>query len=75
MKNTVLIMLMLISVGCGSTFTGPVTGNKYNIDVGITGDMQQYHDDRNEDIDDKCKESQNVEQDCFAQEIEENKSN
>ena len=75
MKNTVLIMLMLIPCGCSSTLTGPVTGNKYNIDVGITGDMQQYHDDRKEVIDDKCKESQNVEQDCFAQEIEENKSN
>ena len=75
MKNTVLIMIMLMLGGCSPTITGPVTGNNYNLDVGGTDDMQQYRDNRNKVIDDKCKESKNVEQDCSAQEIKEIKSN
>ena len=53
---------------CTSTFTGPVTGTKYNVDVGCTDDMQQYRAEREELIDDK--ESQDVGRDYFTQEKE-----
>ena len=64
MKNIVLIILVLIVNGCSSTFTGPVTGNKYNIDVGCTEDMQQYREERKEVIDKKKQEKQKIELDC-----------
>jgi hypothetical protein len=75
MKNAVLIMLALIMAACSSTVTGPITGKKYSVDVGGTNDMRQYRDDRKEVMDDKCKNSQKLEEDCPAQEKEENKSN
>jgi hypothetical protein len=70
MKNIVLFMVVLMVSACSSTFTGPVTGTKYNVDMGCTDDMRQYREDRKEVIGDKSKESQTVEQDCFVQEKE-----
>ncbi len=63
MKNIILIMLVLIVNACSSTFTGPVTGNKYNIDVGCTEDMQHYRQER-EAVINKKDEKPKVELDC-----------
>ena len=70
MRNIVLIMFVSIMSACSSKFTGPVTGTKYNVDVGCTDDMQQYRADREEVVGDKDKDSQSAEPDCFAQEKE-----
>ena len=70
MKSIVLIVAVFIVSSCGSTFTGPITGTKYNVDLGCTDDMQKYHTQREELIGDKNKESQNAEKDCFTQEGE-----
>ena len=70
MRNIVLIVVVLIVSACSGSFTGPVTGTKYDVDMGCTDDMQKYREDREEVIGDKSKESQPVGGDCFAPEKE-----
>lgn len=51
-KNTSLIILVLTMTACSTTMTGPVTGNKYNLDVGCTEDMRAYREERRKTMDD-----------------------
>ena len=64
MKNIALVMIVLVMNACSSTFTGPVSGKKYNIDVGCTDDMQQYREERKEVVDKEKKEKPKIELDC-----------
>ena len=45
-KNLTLLFIALSMNACSTTVTGPVTGNKYNLDVGCTEDMQSYREQR-----------------------------
>lgn len=51
MKNIILLLAVLIMAACSTTITGPVTGNKYNLDVSCTDDMQTYREQRKDIID------------------------
>ena len=57
MKNIFLLLTALFAVltvaACSTTVTGPVTGNKYNLDVGCTDDMRTYREQREIVIDGK----------------------
>ena len=63
MKNIILLLAVLIVAACSTTITGPVTGNKYNLDVGCTDDMQTYREQRKDIIDGEQKRLDN-ERDC-----------
>ena len=55
-KNFTLLFIALSMNACSTTVTGPVTGNKYNLDVGCTEDMQSYREQRKDIIDDMERE-------------------
>jgi hypothetical protein len=58
-KNITLLFIVLSINACSTTVTGPVTGNKYNLDVGCTEDMQTYREQRNNTIKDIEREKMN----------------
>jgi len=68
MKYIVLLMSVLIVSACSSTFTGPVSGKKYNVDVGCTDDMQQYREERKKIVEKKKQEKLKIELDCPVEE-------
>lgn len=58
-KITLLLFIALNMNACSTTVTGPVTGNKYNLDIGCTEDMQSYREQRKKTIEDIQREKTN----------------
>jgi len=61
MKTIIFLLLTLTVIACSTTFTGPVSGKKYNLDVGCTEDMQLYREQRKSVIDEIGQDCRNVE--------------
>ena len=51
MKLSGYILALLMLTACSTTVTGPITKNKYNLDVGCTDDMRDYKRVRSELVD------------------------
>jgi hypothetical protein len=64
MKYSILLMVLWFVSACSSTVTGPVSGSKYNLNVGCTDDMQQYREEREKVVEKKKQEKIKVELDC-----------
>lgn len=48
MKLYAFLFASVFLMACSTTVTGPITKNKYNIDVGCTDDMRDYQKTREE---------------------------
>lgn len=48
-----LVSACLLLTACSTSFTGPVTKRKYEVDVGCTDDMPRYREAREKAMDEK----------------------
>ena len=46
-----MFCICIFSLSCSETVKGPLTGNKYKVNVGGTGDMKKYKDARDDAMD------------------------
>ena len=70
MKLYVVMLTLIFTAACSTTVTGPITKNKYNLDVGCTDNMRDYHRAREQAISNNIKKSQTdkVKLDCSVTE-------
>lgn len=58
MKLNIIFLALLFVSACSATVTGPITKNKYNLDVGCTDDMREYKEARGELLENEIKQPQ-----------------
>jgi uncharacterized protein YceK len=70
MKLYGYFLVLLLMSGCSSTVTGPITKNKYNLEVGCTDDMRDYQRVREAVINEEIKKpkKEKIDLDCPATE-------
>ena len=50
-KLIILFCICIFSLSCSKSVKGPLTGKKYNVNVGGWGDMDKYKDARDDAMD------------------------
>jgi len=66
MKLCVVMLTLIFTVACSTTVTGPITKSKYNLDIGCTDDMRDYHRAREQAVEEDTKKSRTkkIDLDC-----------
>ena len=66
MKLYAVILALVFTVACSTTVTGPITKNKYNLDIGCTDNMRDYQRTRKDVVkaDTEKSTSKKIDLDC-----------